>query len=107
MFLPRLSLPHEPNSRQLASEQQASSTGDTDDGQSDYSEENQSDDELALEDRSKGDEVLKLKEEPSDDLTAVNCSSKIIASLLNANIHMTLLICLNNCSDISRIDFTD
>ncbi|XP_031169261.1 uncharacterized protein LOC116060041 isoform X4 [Sander lucioperca] len=75
MFLPRLSLPHEPNSRQLASEQQASSTGDTDDGQSDYSEENQSDDELALEDRSKGDEVLKLKEEPSDDLTAVNCSN--------------------------------
>ncbi|XP_028426640.1 uncharacterized protein LOC114550216 isoform X2 [Perca flavescens] len=78
MFLPRLSFPHEPNSRQLASEQQASSTGDTD-GQSDYSEENQGDDELALEDRSKGDEVLEikeeLKEEQSDDLTAANCSN--------------------------------
>ncbi|XP_034718799.1 uncharacterized protein LOC117938369 isoform X3 [Etheostoma cragini] len=75
MFLPRLSLPHKPNSMQLASEQQASSTGDTDDGQSDYGEENQSDDELALEDLSKGDEVLTLKEEQTDDLTAANCSN--------------------------------
>ncbi|XP_039647549.1 uncharacterized protein LOC120553322 isoform X3 [Perca fluviatilis] len=92
MFLPRLSFPHEPNSRQLSSEQQASSTGDTDDGPSDYSEENQSDDELALEDRSKGDEVLELteelKEEQSDDLTAANCS--------NLNNHMPLG--LHTCS---------
>ncbi|XP_037616689.1 uncharacterized protein LOC119482862 isoform X2 [Sebastes umbrosus] len=94
MFLPRLFLPHKPNSWQLASEQRASSTGDADEGQFDYSEdeedveENQTEDKATLEDCSEGGEDLKLKEEQIDDLTAAHCS--------NLNNHMPLR--LQTCS---------
>lgn len=79
MFLPRLSFPHKPNSKPLASEQQEFSTGDTDEEQFDYSEdeeENQTGFKSTLEDCSAaGDEDLKLNEEQSDDLTAATSSS--------------------------------
>lgn len=78
MFLPRLSVPPKPNAKQLSSEQLESSAGD-DEGQFDYSkdeesiEENQSGIDVNLEDWSQGDEDLKLKDEESDHLIAANC----------------------------------
>lgn len=117
--MPRLSLPHKPNLKQLASEQQELSTGeDEDEGQFDYwededpIEENQTDVKPTLEDCSKGDEDLKLKDEQCDDLTTANCSSmapsgfktpmKIIASPEFPHSYDFIHL-LNNCSNITII----
>ncbi|XP_042367377.1 uncharacterized protein LOC121961452 [Plectropomus leopardus] len=79
MFLPRLSLPHNPISKQLASEQQELSTGDADEERFDYSEDEEAEEKQtweksALQDCIKDDEDLKLNEKRNNDLTAANCS---------------------------------
>lgn len=79
MFLPRLSVPPKPNTKQLPSEQLESSAGDDDEGQFDYSEdeepteENQTGIDVNLEDWGQGDEDLKLKDEESDHLITADC----------------------------------
>ncbi|XP_059181790.1 uncharacterized protein LOC131960563 [Centropristis striata] len=88
MFLPRLSLPHKPNSTQLASEKQERPAGNAD-GQFDYSEDEDAikeihtEDELTLQDFSKGDEGLKSNDKQSDDLTAADCSNSKKSSALH------------------------
>ncbi|XP_044041421.1 uncharacterized protein LOC122870995 isoform X4 [Siniperca chuatsi] len=106
MFLPRLSLPPKPNSKQLASEQQELSTGSEDEGQFDYREdeepveENHTDVSPTLEDCSKREEDLKLKDEQSDDRTAANCSNLNNRTLLRLQ---TCSLCPYSDSQVSGL----
>lgn len=93
MFLPRLSVSHKANPKQLFQEQISSNSsecmrsgsqqeifaGDEDEGpfycseEEEPIEENSTDHKPAVEDCGNGSEDLKLKDEQSDDLTTVNC----------------------------------
>uniref|UniRef100_UPI0037E72C46 zinc finger protein 624-like n=1 Tax=Semicossyphus pulcher TaxID=241346 RepID=UPI0037E72C46 len=78
MFLPRLSLPPKQNAK-LPSERQAFSAGDEDEGEFYYSEDEEpledTDVTPTVDDCSRGDEDLKVKEEQIEDLAGANCSN--------------------------------